>query len=51
MVANNKILYDLGIDQRDYKWNGTKTLSKVDIAEMPKYLSSNYKKYSNWLEI
>ena len=51
MVRNNKILYDLGIDQRDYKWNGTKTLSKVDIAEMPKYLSSNYKKYSSWLEI
>ena len=51
MVKNNKILYDLGIDRRDYKWNGTKTLNKVDIAEMPKYLSSNYKKYSNWLEI
>ena len=51
MVKNNKILYDLGIDRRDYKWNGTKTLNKVDISEMPKYLSNNYEKYSNWLEI
>ena len=51
MVRNNKILYDLGIDQRDYKWNCTKTLNKVDISEMPKYLSNNYEKYSNWLEI
>ena len=51
MVKNNKILYDLGIDRRDYKWNGTKTLNKVDISEMPKYLSNNYEKYFNWLEI
>ena len=51
MVKNNKILYDLGIDRRDYKWNGTKTLAKVDISEMPKYLFNNYEKYSDWLEI
>ena len=51
MVKNKKVLYDLGIDKKDYKWAGTKTLSKVDISEMPKYLSSNYKKYANWLEI
>ena len=51
MVKNNKILYDLGIDRRDYKWNGTKTLNKVDISEMPEYLSNNYEKYSDWLEI
>ena len=51
MVKNKKILYDLGIDRRDYKWKGTKTLNKVDISEMPKYLSNNYEKYFNWLEI
>ena len=51
MVKNKQILYDLGIDRRDYKWHGTKTLRKVDISEMPEYLSNNYEKYSNWLEI
>ena len=51
MVENKKILYDLGIDQRDYKWSGTKTLIKVALTEMPEYLSLNYKKYVNWLEI
>ena len=50
-VKNRKILYDLGVDQRDFKWSGLKTLKKVDISEMPDYLSSNYKKYSDWLEI
>jgi len=50
-IQNKKILYDLGVDQRDYKWDGIKTLNKVSLSEMPDYLSYNYKKYSNWLEI
>ena len=51
MIKNKKILYDLSADQRDYKWDGIKTLDKVDISEMPKYLSYNYKKYLDWIEI
>ena len=49
-LENKKILYDLGIDQRGYKWSGVKTLNKVSLSEMPDYLSSNYEKYANWLE-
>ena len=49
-IKNKKILYDLGIDQRGYKWSGVKTLNKVSLSEMPDYLSSNYEKYANWLE-
>tara|TARA_B100000029_G_scaffold80140_1_gene71538 strand:+ start:1322 stop:2215 length:894 start_codon:yes stop_codon:yes gene_type:complete len=51
MIKNKKILYDLGVDRRDYKWSGKKTLSRVDLSEMPDYLKSNYKKYNNWLDI
>ena len=50
-IENKKILYDLAVDQRDYKWSATKTLCKVALSEMPGYLSYNYKKYSDWLEI
>ena len=50
-IENKKILYDLAVDQRDYKWSATKTLCKVALSEMPDYLSYNYKKYSDWLEI
>ena len=49
-INNKKILYDLGVDQKDYKWSGAKTLNKVSLGEMPEYLSSNIKKYSDWLE-
>ena len=51
MVKNKKIIYDLNVDQKDYKWKGTKSLNKVSLSLMPSYLSNNYKKYSNWLEI
>ena len=50
-VKNKRILYDLGVDQRDFKWSGSKSLKKVDLSEMPEYLNNNYKKYSNWLEV
>ena len=50
-VKNKKILYDLGIDQRGYKWSALKTLKKVGLSEMPDYLFNNYKKYSEWLEV
>ena len=51
MVENKKIIYDLNVDQKDYKWKGTKSLNKVPLSFMPNYLSSNYEKYSIWLEI
>ena len=51
MIKNKKIIYDLDVDQKDYKWKGSKKLSKVPLSQMPDYLSNNYKKYSNWLEI
>ena len=50
MIKNKKILYDLGIDKRGYKWGGNKSLRKVDLSEMPKYLENNYNKYKNWFE-
>ena len=51
MVSKKKILYDHSADQRDFKWKGSTTLKKTNLSEMPEYLSKNYKKYVNWLEI
>ncbi len=50
MIKENRILYDLDVDQRTYKWSGNKKLSKVNISELPKYLSTNSKKYSEWFD-
>ena len=50
MVKNKKVLYDHSVDQRDFKWKSNITLKKINLSEMPDYLSENYKKFSTWLE-
>jgi len=50
MVKNNKVLYDHKVDQKGYKWKGTKTLKKIALDEMPNYIKENTKKYIKWLE-
>ena len=49
-ILEKKIVYDLAADQRESKWESEKSLTKIDLKNMPKYLRENYKKYSNWLE-
>ena len=49
-LSEKKIIYDHGVDQRESKWKSKKTLTKIDLKNMPTYLRENYAKYSNWLE-
>jgi len=49
-ISEKKIIYDHGVDQRESKWKSKKTLTKIDLKNMPTYLRENYAKYSNWLE-
>ena len=50
MIKNRKILYDLGADQRNYKWGGLKDLSKINNIELPRYLVNNYNKFFDWFD-
>ena len=50
-INSKRVLYDLGADKRDNKWKGKKKLLKVELSEMPDFLSLNYKKYSDWLDL
>jgi beta-1,4-mannosyl-glycoprotein beta-1,4-N-acetylglucosaminyltransferase len=50
MIKDNKVLYDLDVDKRSFKWEGNKKLGKVTMSELPNYLSLNFKKYSKWLD-
>ena len=49
-VSEKKILYDHGVDQREVKWSSEKTLTKIEISNMPEHIKQNYKKYADWLE-
>jgi len=50
MIDEDRIIYDLSVDQRTYKWKGDKKLKKVDLSDMPNYLKDNKEKYINWLK-
>ena len=50
-VLEKKIIYDHSVDQRKNKWASATTLRKIELSEMPEYLSKNYNKYTNWFEI
>tara|TARA_B100000029_G_scaffold448040_1_gene470261 strand:- start:1505 stop:2377 length:873 start_codon:yes stop_codon:yes gene_type:complete len=50
MIKENRILYDLSVDQRSFKWKGEKKLKKVNLSLMPEYLHDNSSKYVEWLE-
>ena len=43
-------MYDHNIDQKGYKWSGKTKLSKVELNQLPKYISSNSEKFSGWLD-
>ena len=50
-ISEKKIIYDHSVDQKKFKWGSEKTLTKIDLSEMPDFLKNNYKSYSSWLEI
>tara|TARA_B110000438_G_scaffold296556_1_gene341445 strand:- start:1718 stop:2596 length:879 start_codon:yes stop_codon:yes gene_type:complete len=50
MVENRKVIYDHGVDQKDFKWKGGTTLKKIPLSELPDFINRNKEKYSNWIE-
>ena len=49
-IAEKRIVYDHGIDQRGYKWSGRAILKKINTNLLPAYISSNLDKYKKWLD-
>ena len=50
-ISEKKIIYDHSVDQKKFKWGSERTLTKIDLSEMPDFLKNNYRSYSSWLEI
>ena len=49
-ILEKNIIYDHSVDQKKPKWESKKTLTKIELSNMPKYLRENSDKYANWLE-
>ena len=50
LIKEKRVMYDHNIDQKGYKWSGKTKLSKVNLNQLPKYISSNSEKLSEWLD-
>ncbi len=50
LINKKKVLYDYKVDQRKNKWSGDIELKKINLSELPIYLSLNKEKFSNWLD-
>lgn len=49
-ISQKKIIYDYKADQKKYKWSGKSKLKKIDTKFLPKYISDNTSKYTDWLD-
>ena len=49
-ISDRKIIYDHGVDQKNFKWNSEKTLKKIDLNQLPDYIQKNSNKYVDWLD-
>ncbi len=50
LILEKRVMYDHTVDQKGYKWSGKSILKKIDLDYLPSYISSNKKKYSDWLD-
>ena len=49
-MNEKRVVYDHGVDQKNFKWSGKTTLKKVELDILPKYIIDNVEKYDKWLE-
>ena len=49
-INSKSVIYDHRVDQTQYKFGGGQKLEKIDLEFLPNFISSNKKKYLDWLE-
>lgn len=50
LINSKSVIYDHRVDQTQYKFGGGQKLEKIDLEFLPNFISSNKKKYLDWLE-
>jgi len=50
LINSKSVIYDHRVDQTQYKFGGGQKLEKIDLKFLPNFISSNKKKYLDWLE-
>ena len=50
LISEKRVMYDHNVDMRSYKWSGKSILKKIDLDQLPKFISSNIGNYKEWLD-
>ena len=50
IIKNKKSIYNLRVDMKEDKIDGTQSLILADMLELPKYIQNNKSKYYEWIE-
>ena len=50
LMQEKRVMYNHNVDMRGYKWSGKSILKKIDLDQLPKFISSNIDSYKEWLD-
>jgi beta-1,4-mannosyl-glycoprotein beta-1,4-N-acetylglucosaminyltransferase len=50
MIKNKRTIYNIKVDQKKNKFDGSNKLNKIDMRLLPSYILENKKKFSEWIE-
>ena len=50
LIAEKRVMYDHTIDQKGYKWSGKSILKRIELSNLPDYISKNIDKYKDWID-
>ena len=50
LIERKKALYNYAADQRENKWKNNPDLVKIELDNLPSYISRNKKKFESWID-
>ncbi len=50
MIVNKKTIYNLKVDSKSNKFDGSNILKKIDLNLLPNYILKNKDRFTNWIE-
>jgi beta-1,4-mannosyl-glycoprotein beta-1,4-N-acetylglucosaminyltransferase len=50
LIDEKRVMYDHNVDKKEFKWSGSTKLRKIDLHQLPSYISKNLSQYREWLD-
>ena len=50
LIKEKRVIYDYKVDQKEFKWGGKSLLKKIDLNQLPDYISQNKTEFKEWID-